>query len=102
MSQLEADLLFQIRALGLPNPQTEYRFHPKRLWRFDIAWPAQKIACEVEGGTWVQGRHSRGSGFVKDCEKYNEAQLMGWVVLRVVGDHIKSGEAVRWIVEVLK
>jgi hypothetical protein len=101
MSQLETDLLFQIRALGLPQPETEYRFHNTRKWRFDLAWPAQKIACEVEGGTWINGRHSRGSGFMADCEKYNEAALYGWAVLRVTGEHIRSGDAVRLIEKIL-
>jgi len=34
---------------GLPAPVFEYRFHPSRKWRFDIAWPERRVAVEVEG-----------------------------------------------------
>jgi len=69
--------------MGLTAPVPELVFHPKRKWRFDYAWPNQKVALEVEGGVWIQGRHTRGSGFVKDMEKYNAAAMLGWRVLRV-------------------
>jgi hypothetical protein len=62
----------------------EHRFHPTRKWRFDFAWPIAKVALEVEGGAFTRGRHVRPSGFIADCEKYSEAALLGWTVLRVV------------------
>ncbi len=89
-----------LKAAGLPMPVAEYRFCERR-WRFDWAWPhnmvcrveagnvfeaievVSPLALEVEGGVWVQGRHTRGSGFVKDMEKYNEAAAQGWRILRV-------------------
>ena len=60
----------------------EYKFHPERRWRFDYAIPVHKIALEVEGGVWTQGRHTRPQGFLGDIEKYNAATLMGWRVFR--------------------
>lgn len=77
----------------LDKPQTEYRFHKTRQWRFDFAWPNYTVAVEVEGGQWVNGRHQRGKGFEDDCEKYNEAVLDGWRVLRFTGDMVKDGRA---------
>lgn len=68
---------------GLPAPEAEYRFHPTRRWRFDWAFPDQKVALEIEGGVWTGGRHTRGAGYVRDIEKYNHATLAGWRVLRV-------------------
>lgn len=94
-------LHLQMNAAGLPAPLTEYRFDPKRRWRADFAWPDLMLLVEVEGGAWTNGRHTRGSGFIADCEKYNEAALGGWRVLRVTGDHIKSGEALAWIARAL-
>lgn len=60
----------------------EYKFHPERRWRFDYAIPEHKIALEVEGGVWTQGRHTRPQGFLGDIEKYNTATLIGWRVFR--------------------
>lgn len=88
MSDLEELLALALRATNLPAAKREYRFHPVRRWRFDFAWPAHKAAVEVEGGVWTSGRHTRGSGFVADCDKYNTAVLMGWRVLRVPGPRI--------------
>lgn len=68
----------------VPRPEREHRFHPTRKWAFDFAWPALKIALESEGGSWSGGRHTRGKGFAQDCEKYTEAALDGWCVLRVL------------------
>lgn len=68
-------------ATGLPVTE-EYRFHPKRRWRFDMAILEHRIAIEIEGGSWIQGRHTRGKGYQGDLEKYNQAQLLGWKVFR--------------------
>ena len=93
-SKLEATLALHMKAAGL-NPESEFRFHPPRRWRFDFAFPAQKVAIECEGGTFSGGRHTRGKGFALDCQKYNQASLDGWTLLRFTGDTIKSGEALR-------
>ena len=87
-------MALQIKAAKLPPPVREYRFArgftdpftqqtKDRLWRFDFAWPDQKVALEIEGGAWVSGRHTRGAGFENDCEKYAAALLLGWKVIRV-------------------
>jgi very-short-patch-repair endonuclease len=62
--------------------EPEYKFHPTRKWRFDFADVENKIAIEIEGGVWTRGRHTRGSGYIKDVEKYNAATVCGWKVLR--------------------
>ncbi len=64
--------------------QKEYKFHPKRKWRFDFADPANKVAVEIDGGVFAGGRHTRGAGFRADCEKINAAAVLGWRVLRYV------------------
>ena len=66
----------------------EYKFHPKRRWRFDYAIPDHKIALEGEGGVWTGGRHIRAQGFLGDMEKYNTATLMGWRVFRTTPDDL--------------
>ena len=74
--------------LRVPAPTPEFRFDPIRKWRFDWAWPDAKLALEVDGGIWVQGRHSRGSGQVKEMEKFNAAAVAGWRVLRCTPNQI--------------
>jgi hypothetical protein len=86
-------LLIQLQLSGLPEPQREFMFHRKRKWRFDLAWPELLIAVEIEGGIWSGGRHVRGEGYEADCEKYNEAQLAGWMVLRFTPRMIKKDKA---------
>jgi hypothetical protein len=66
----------------------ELVFHPKRKWRFDYAFPAQKIALEVEGGIFTGGRHTRAKGFLGDIEKYNQATLLGWRLFRVTPQNL--------------
>lgn len=98
MSALEDRFVFQIQAVGLPAPLREYRFLPPRRFRFDLAWPDhQKLACEIDGAVWVNGRHSRGSGIQRDCEKFSLAAIHGWRVLRVTGDMVKSGKALKFV-----
>lgn len=107
-------LAVQCVQAGLPEPVREYRFaaeatggtgHDVRRriklagvkdWRFDLAWPEQRIAVEVDGGGWIAGRHSRGAGMEDDCHKLSQAVAWGWRVLRVTPAQVKRGIAVRW------
>lgn len=85
MSDLEIEFLNRWKVLSIhPNiePTHDFRFHDKRKWRFDFAFPEALVAVELEGAVYSRGRHTRGAGYEKDCEKYNAAQLLGWRVLR--------------------
>jgi hypothetical protein len=98
-----ADVLaFQIKAAKLPKPIREHRFHATRRWRFDLAWPERRLFAEVDGGEWTRGRHARGSGMAKDCEKWNAATVAGWRGLRFVGSQVKSGAALKTLHAVLR
>jgi len=94
-------MIFQLHAAGIDDFIREHRFHPVRKWRFDIAFPHRFIAIEVEGGVYTGGRHVTPKGFTDDCEKYAVATLLGWRVLRVTGEQIKSGQALKWAEELL-
>lgn len=100
-TKLEDLFAAQVQAHGLPAPLREVRFHPSRDWRFDFAWPDHRLAVEVEGGEYVRGRHQRVGGFQRDTQKYNEAVMLGWRVLRFPGSRVKSGEAVNTVAQVL-
>lgn len=101
-SRAEEELLVHLRVAGLPLPEREFRFHPIRQWRFDFAWEDRRLAVEVEGGVWTQGRHVRGAGFENDCEKYAEAVALGWRVMRVTPRQIRDGRALDWITRALR
>ena len=97
-------------SLGGQDLEEELRFHTTRRWRLDYCHLATRTAIELEGGVWTQGRHTRGAGFVNDCEKYNAAHDCGYVVFRlatgmVTPEHIeriiayinrKNGRAEQW------
>jgi very-short-patch-repair endonuclease len=101
-SSLERHFLFAWKAFGAvkgyPEPVEQHKFHATRKWRFDFAWPEDKVAVELEGGTW-SGRkmaHNTGTGIQRDIEKHNAAALMGWTVLRYTAKdmHCRPGEVV--------
>ena len=76
---------------GWPAPVAEYRFNAARRWRFDLCWPAQWVAVEVEGGLFTGGRHVRGAALKREYEKLNDAQIRGWIVVLVTPDDITNG-----------
>ena len=85
----------RLSATDLPTPERQYRFHAKRRWLFDFAWPACRLAVEVEGLTHGQrGRHQTFIGYHRDCEKYNAALLDDWRVLRFSQRHVREDSAV--------
>jgi hypothetical protein len=94
LSPLVAILLNRIERAGLPAPELERQVVKGRRWKFDLAYPAALVAAEVDGAVWTQGRHTRGAGFISDCQKLNAANLDGWRVYRFTREMIESGEAV--------
>ena len=84
-SKLESRFLLLWRVAQGPPLEREVRFHPTRKWRADFAHLASRTLIEIEGGIFIPGggRHSRGAGYSKDAEKYLEAVLAGWSVIRL-------------------
>ena len=101
-SKGEATFFFQCKATKLPLPEREFKFKDDRRWRFDFAWPLYRVAVEIEGGVWTEGRHTRGEGYIADMEKYNAAGALGWLVLRFDSGQVKSGEAIKEVENILK
>ena len=94
MSKQKENFILLLQQSGAVS---EYRFHDKRLWRFDFAFPDLKIAFEYEGVGGVRSRHVSLVGYSNDCEKYNEAQRLGWRVYRFTALMIQDGRFVDFL-----
>jgi len=106
MSYIEENFAKKLIKYNFPDFKREFRFHPSRKWRFDFAWPEYKLATEVEGGIWLKGkrqsRHTNPKGFTADIVKYSEAMCLGWTVLRVTPDQVKSNQAFDWLYRLME
>lgn len=100
-SEPEELFALQLKATKLTGFERELRFAPPRRWRFDFAHRGLKIAIEVDGGTWIAGRHNRGSSIEKDMEKYNAAVAHGWRVLRGTSAMVADGRLIRAVEEII-
>jgi len=88
---------------GLPRPIAEFVFCPGRRFRGDFVWKNERVALEIDGGAWTQGRHTRGSGFVKDLEKRRAYAALGFLLVPCTPIELHKGtwvdpvrEAMRW------
>lgn len=124
MSAAEEALALHLRAHQITGWEREYRFGAhacggpgkglrKRLaeaglkdWRFDFAFPALKVAVEVEGithfgrtrgGKMALGRHQSATGIEGDLQKYDAAMRLGWNVYRCSQHMVRAGHAVETI-----
>ena len=83
---------------GLPEPTAEFRFHPKRKFRFDWAFIEQRIAVECSGGIYMKvSGHKSIAGILRDYEKMNEAQILGWKVLQIESNNLIKLPAIQLI-----
>ncbi len=98
----EALLEAHLREIEGTTWVSEHTFHPTRRWRADFVELDHKLLVECEGATYSGGRHVTGKGFESDCEKYAEAAVLGWVVLRFTTGQIMSGKAKETIKRLLE
>lgn len=82
----------------------ELQFDAVRKWRFDYAIPSVKLAIEIDGGVWIEGggRHTRGSGWIKDQEKMNAAAAQGWRVMHFTPQQQLTSYALNCIRDALR
>lgn len=77
---------------GLPAGVAEYSFAaPWRAWRFDWAWPAARVAVELDGMAWQAGGGHHNTD--ADREKLNSAAALGWRVLRFTSKALRAEPA---------
>lgn len=63
-----------------------------RRFRFDYYLPKINIAIEINGGSWMGGRHTFGKGYETDLMKLNLAQQLGIKVYQFTYDMLSRGE----------
>lgn len=104
MSALEDAFAAAWRIDGRGTLVAEFEFCEGRKFRFDFANEASRVAVELEGGVFgrkgakkcptcgqiAAGRHSTPMGLHGDCEKYNLAASLSWVLFRFTAKHLKD------------
>lgn len=70
--------------------ETEVKIIPKRRFRFDYVNVPSKVCIEVNGQIWHVGGHSSGRSLLRDYEKLNLAQSMGYLVFQLSGEMIND------------
>ena len=84
-------ILYEILNEAFPGQWvSEHKGIEGRRFKFDCANPDKKIAIEIDGGLWIQGRHNRPLGMIQDMEKINAAVVEGWKVLRYSPDALRK------------
>jgi len=109
-------LEIEMRENGIPDPGKELQFAKPRKWQFDYYWMNEMVALEFDGGTFARkgarkcplckqiplGGHSTGKGYENDREKDFEAQMLGWIIIRVSAAMVRDGRAIKFIGRALK
>lgn len=96
------EFLLGLKAVGLPEPEREVRFHPERKWRLDYCFRDRNkrivLAVEYEGQQFDANKsaHQSHTAFSSNVEKYNSAALAGICLLRITWRDVKSGKAIEW------
>jgi len=106
-STAELTLEAQLSQAGIAF-EREFRFDPTRRWRADFRIPNHdthefhmSILVEIDGGAYVNGRHSRGAGVEADCEKTSAAAILGYRVIRLTPKQVEDGRGLEWIRQAL-
>jgi len=111
MSAPEDLLAFQLKAVGIPFEREVEFARPERKFRADFLVSGNDyhdtffdapLIVEVEGGTYIAGRHTQGAAFEGDCVKQAEALIRGYRYLRVTPHMIEDGRALAYIEGLLR
>ena len=100
LSEGECTLELHLRAQELPYAR-EVALIAGRRWRWDFL-VGNDLAIEIQGGTWIRGGHSRGTGQRRDCGKMNAAVKAGYRPLAYTTEMVLSGEAIADVLTLLR
>lgn len=87
MSPLEVRFVRLLRQskISLPMPQFEFRSSGRR-YVIDYAYPAERVAIELDGYRW----HSSPDRLVSDRRKGNAVTLADWRLLRFTDPDVRN------------
>ena len=66
-----------------PELSPEYKFHPSRGWLADYGHTQSKTIIELDGGIWMKKGGHQGKGKLRDNEKQNAGNILGWTTFRL-------------------
>jgi len=69
---------------------------------YDFELDGYGILIEVQGGTHSGGAHTRGTSYQRDVTKMNSATLLGYKVVWFTTDDVKKGNAINFLIELIK
>lgn len=89
--QLERAFETMLKTGGVTGWVREHQFHPSRKWRIDFAFPAAKLAVELDGLLYDgPGGHQTVDGICADAEKAEALLVAGWRLYRVPGQWLRQ------------
>lgn len=93
---MEATFDKQLQLSGIIEPWViEYKFNPEKpRSRLDYYFPRIHLGVEIQGGTWINGGHSRGSGMKRDIEKKQVCLLQGIWLLELDCDMVNNWQGI--------
>ena len=96
MTEAQTLLQIHLKELGIETI-SEYQFDCDRKFRFDLVSLEHRIGFECNGH--FQGKH--GTGWSKEAEKLNLAQMNGWRVLQFHNREVLNGKAKEFLARYL-
>ena len=94
--ELLFDTLWEQDYPELPAPEQECKVIEGRKFAFDRCFRDARLLICLQGGTWQQGRHTRGAGYERDCEKLCLAAAEGYRVFYLTTTMLRNDPA-RWL-----
>ena len=94
----KAEFEQQLSLVGI-QVEREFYFARPRRWRSDWRAIGTTLLIEFEGGLFKKRKagHSSVTGILRDIFKYKEAAIAGWTLIRITPNHVKSGQALKWV-----
>ena len=80
--------------------QTQVEFAKPRRFKADFI-VNNSLVVEVQGGTFSNGRHTRGQGYQNDCTKMAIALQLGLKVLFLTTKSVQNGSGISYIKNIL-